>query len=132
MSDPICSCQAHSLFPAVKFIERNRVFDVNAKAHHGDGTAVLVVARIGHVLIIDGERNPAPDMRRVIGLEDLFEAVVQSAIAQNEAQPAQRQVAPVIAREPVRDESGAYFVLRTAPRLPRKSLPISAVRSISV
>ncbi len=81
-------------FPLPEFVERNGVFDVNAEAHDGSRAAVLVVAGIRDVLVVDRNRDAAPDVSRVVGLENLFQAVVQRAIAQDEAQSSQSQIAP--------------------------------------
>ena len=109
--------ERRSLISPGDFVERNGVFHVNAEAHDRCGAAIPIVAGIGHVLVVDRKRDPAPDMNGVVRFEDLFQAVVKSAIAQDEPQSAQSQISPVIAGDPVGDECGTYPVMRTVPRL---------------
>jgi len=97
------------------FIERDGVFDVNTESHHGCGAAVPVVAGVRHVLVVDRKRDTAPNVSGVICFEDLLHAVVQSAVAQNEPQASQRQIAPVVTGDPVGDECSTQSVLRTVP-----------------
>ena len=70
-----------------EFIKWDGVLDMNPKADDGNRSAVPVVAWIRNVLVVNCNRDPAPDMSRVIRLEDLLQAIVQRAIAQVSALP---------------------------------------------
>ena len=65
---------------------------MQAQPGHRDRTAVAVVARIRHVLHVDTAEHATPHVRRVVGLRDALASVVQVAVAEQEAQPTQREV----------------------------------------
>src|SRR5579871_1007229 len=96
-------------------------FEVNAKSHDGDRATIHVIP--GYVLIIDRDRNPAPEMNSVVSLEDSFEAVFQSTVAEDKAQTSERQVTPVIAGNAIDDE-GSSGLIQTTP--PRRSAEVAA------
>src|SRR5215831_3205998 len=102
-------------FSATHFIERDSVFDVKPETQNRYRPPVAVVAWIGDVLVIDRERDPAPDVGCVIGLENLLEPIVQRPIAQNEAQASQGEIPPVIARDSVHHECHTGLVRPPAP-----------------
>lgn len=55
---------------------------VQSKRRHNHRSAIPVVARVVDVLHAQRREKPSPDMQRVIALDNVFPAVVQSAIAQ--------------------------------------------------
>jgi len=98
-----------------EFVEWNGLLEVNTEAHDGRRAAVPVVGGVGRMLVVDSQRDPAPHVGREVGLENLLQAIGQRAIAQDETQSSQSQIAPVVAGEPVYDVRHSHFVLRTAP-----------------
>src|ERR1700761_4781251 len=84
-------------------VERHGVFYVKAKAHYRGWSASFVIAGASDVLPIGREGNASPDVGGVVGLEDFLEPVGESAIAQDEAQAAEFQVAAMIAGNAVGD-----------------------------
>ena len=61
-----------------------------------DRAAVAIVAGIVDVLQAGGEVKAAPDVRGVVGLDNVFAAVVQSAIAEEKAEAAIGEIVLVI------------------------------------
>src|SRR5579871_1352049 len=72
---------------AGELVEGHRIFDVNPEADYVGWSSSLVVTRVCHVLIVGGDGNTAPEVRGVIGLEDLLQAVVQPSVTENKSAP---------------------------------------------
>jgi hypothetical protein len=70
---------------------------VEAQRRHKDGAAIPVVSRIVDVLPPQRRIYSAPDVERVIGLDNIFAAVIQAAITQKKTRSAQRQIFLVVA-----------------------------------
>jgi len=70
---------------------------MQANAKDRDRAAVLVVAGVCHVLVVEGGRNSAPEVDCVVSLDDFFETVIKSPVSKNEAQTSKSQILPVIA-----------------------------------
>ena len=60
----------------MEFVEGDGVFEVDSEANYGGGAADLVVAGVGDVLVVGCDGDAPPEVGRVVGLEDLFVAVV--------------------------------------------------------
>ena len=86
-------------------------------AERGDehGAAVAVVAGVIDVLQAGREVDAAPDVGCVVGLHDIFAAVVETAVAEQEAEAAIGEVGLVILLDCVGDESDAGAVLLAMP-----------------
>jgi hypothetical protein len=81
--------------------------NVEAHAGDGDGAARLIVAGIIDVLQVEGREEAAPEMRGVEAFEDFFGAVGQPAIAEQEAETAQREILLMRGDDSVGDKDGA-------------------------
>src|SRR5260370_492321 len=88
--------------------------DMHADGLYQDGTAVLVVAGVGDVLCVEGVEDAAPGVEVVVALEDVLAGVVESAVAEQEAEAAEGEVALVVAFDGVGDEGEADFVVGTS------------------
>jgi hypothetical protein len=77
--------------------------------------AVAVVAGIDDVLHSRREIDSAPDMRRIVGLENVFAAVVQMAIAEEETQSTIGQIILMVFLDSVGEESDAGAILLAMP-----------------
>ena len=88
---------------------------MGAEGGDQDGAAVAVVAGIVDVLDAGGEINATPDVDGVVGLEDVFAAVVESAVAEQKAEAAVREIVLVILLDGVGDEGDAGAVLLAMP-----------------
>ena len=80
-SGPSRSLRAREFFPTAR-TRRGR----GRRDEHG--AAVAVVAGVVDVLQAGGEVDAAPDVDGVIGLQDIFAAVVQGAVAEKEPKTA--------------------------------------------
>src|ERR1700683_190319 len=65
--------------------------------------AIAIVARVVDALEAHGRKHSAPSMEGVIGLDDIFAAVIQAAIAEQKSQATECQVFLVVAGDAVRD-----------------------------
>ena len=90
-----------------ELVERNCIFNVQADAENGCGSAVLVVAGVVDKLVIKSGCDAAIKMDVVVGLDDLFESVIQMAIAENKAKAAQRKVFSVVAGQGIPKKGSA-------------------------
>ena len=81
------------------------------RADRPDRAAVAVVAGVVDALHVDGVIQAAPGVPVVVAFEDVFAAVVELAVAQQEPQPAIFQVVLVVALDGVRDHGDAELVL---------------------
>ena len=89
--------------------------DVGAERGDEDGAAVAVVAGVDDVLQAGREIDAAPDVDGVVGLQNIFAAVVELAIAEQKAEAAIGEVGLVILLDCVRDEGDAGAVLLAMP-----------------
>src|ERR1700693_1370605 len=62
-----------------------------------------------------GEVNAAPDVDRVVGFQNIFAAVVESSIAEEEAEAAIGEVVLVILLDGVRDQGESGAILFATP-----------------
>src|SRR5215472_16978000 len=115
---PLYDDLAQVFLAAAELVEGDGVFHVEAEAEYGCGATNLVISGIGDVLVVEGYRDAAPHVGGVVSFEYLFEAVGEAAIAQNEAEAAERKVTAVIAGDAVDDEGGADLVFGAAPGFP--------------
>jgi len=116
---------------SAELVEGDRVFDAHAEADDGGRAAVAVVAGVGDVLIVERHGDAAPDVGGVVSFENLFQAVAQAAVAEDESFASELEIAAVVAGNTVGTAAPTLSSGR-CQRLPRKSLPNSAVRSTSV
>ncbi len=70
--------------------------DVGAERRHEHRAAVAVVAGVDDVLQAGREINAAPHVHGVVRLHDIFAAVIESAVAEQEAEAAIGEVGLVI------------------------------------
>ena len=75
-----------------KFLE----LDVGAERGHQHRAAVAVVAGVDDMLQAGREIDAAPHMDRVVRLHDIFAAVIESAVAEQEAEAAIGEVGLVV------------------------------------
>ena len=89
--------------------------DVGAEGGRRPRAAVAVVAGIVDVLHAGGEINSAPDVHGVVGLEDIFAAVGEVAVAEEKAEASGGEIVLVIFLDGVADEGDAGAVLLAMP-----------------
>ena len=89
--------------------------DVSAKRGDDHRTAVAVVTRIDDVLHTGRQVNTAPSVDGVVGLKDVFAAVIQLAVAEQESQTARREIVLVIFLDAVGHERDAGTILLAMP-----------------
>ena len=75
------------------------------------------------MLQIEGREDAAPDVRRVVTLDDILPPVVQLAIAEQESDAAERQILLVIPRNSIGNKCQSGTIQFS---LPLRSLPASA------
>src|SRR5579872_4602393 len=80
-----------------------------------DRPAVAVITGIGDVLNVERAEDPAPQVGRIVSLEDPLVAVVDLSVSQDKSQAPESQILPVIARNSVDDESRADLVELSPP-----------------
>src|SRR5215471_18839670 len=90
---------------------------MKAQPGHPDRAAVAVIARVIYVLQIDSGENSAPQVGVIVAFHDVLAAVIQSAIAKQEATSAQCQVFLVIRRNTIGSEDQAYLIETSFPSL---------------
>src|SRR5215469_5490895 len=90
-------------------------FDVGAEGRDDHGAAVAVVSRVVDVLEPGSEVDPAPDVQRVVGLDDVFPAVVEASVTEKEAQTPGREIVLMILLDGVGNEGDAGAVLFAMP-----------------
>ena len=90
-------------------------FGVEAESGDGDGAARLVIAGIVDVLKIKGCEEAAPEVRSVEALEDLFRAVSEAAVAEQEAESAEGKILLVRGHDSVFNESDAGAIVAPMP-----------------
>src|SRR2546425_12218203 len=101
---------------------------MEAHRGHQHRAAVAIVAGIVDVLQDQRSEEATPEVDRVISLDDEFPPVIQPAVAQQEAAPAKRKVAAVVARNGILSQSRAGGVpfwppkSSSGPRPPRGML----------
>ena len=88
---------------------------VEAAGEDVDRAAVGVVGGVGDQLIVGGKGEVLVDRVGVVGLEDPFVAVVETAVADQQAEAAGRQEIAVRAGKPVDGAADADCVARTSP-----------------
>src|SRR5262249_44585297 len=71
------------------------ILQVHAQRNDGDRPAVAVVGRVYDFLEVCSHVNALDHLQVVKGFQDLLRAVIQSAVANDEIEPAGRQVIPV-------------------------------------
>jgi len=81
----------------------------------GDRAAVAVVAGAGDELDVGRGEDAAVELGGVVGLDEGLAAVVQAAVAEQEAGAAEREVAAVVVGQAVRDRGDAELVAGAAP-----------------
>src|ERR1035438_7448945 len=90
-------------------------FQMKPQSRHAHGTAVLVIAGIVDVLVVDGEIQSAPRVDSVEGFLGGLATVIQPAVAEDESQPAIGQVVLVIGANSVRDKGRAQAIEAAMP-----------------
>ena len=88
---------------------------MGAEGGDDDGAAVAVVAGIVDVLHAGREIDSAPDVHGVVRLEDVFAAVVEVAVAEEESEASGGEIVLVILLDGVADEGDAGAVLLAMP-----------------
>src|SRR3954447_2376419 len=78
---------------------------MQACGENRDRSAIRVVRDVGDELIVEGQRRPLVGVIRVEGLEDLLRAVIDLAVADQNAETADRKEIAVIPRERI-DRAG--------------------------
>ena len=94
-------------------------FQMEAEPWNPHRAAVPVVTRVIDVLQIGSDEKAAPQMRGIVALDDFLSAVVQTAIAQQKAQPAELQVVLVIGGNSVGHKRYSGLVQFAMPAIPR-------------
>src|SRR3989442_9732780 len=89
---------------------------MEAHRGHQHRAAVAIVAGIVDVLQDQRSEEATPEVDRVISLDDEFPPVIQPAVAQQEAAPAKRKVAAVVAPKGILSQSRAPAVLFSPPK----------------
>ena len=79
-------------------------------------SADRVVGGIVEELVVRGDEDALGDLQGIIGLDDAFRAVGQRAVADQDAEPAGRQVVGLVGRDRVQRAGDADRVVRPAPR----------------
>src|SRR5581483_11619398 len=95
--------------------DRESKLSVQAAREDRDRATIGVVGGIDDVLIVEGQGAPARELQRVVGLENPLRAVVQPAVADQEAEAARSQEVAVRLREPVHRAADADRVVRPPP-----------------
>src|ERR1017187_9399590 len=90
-------------------------FQMHPQSGHADGTPIAVIAWIVDVLVIDSEIQTSPGVDGVEGFLDGFAPVIQSTVAENESQPAIREVGLVVSADSVRDEGRSQAIEAAMP-----------------
>src|SRR5262249_46247727 len=68
-----------------------------------------------HELVIEGQDHAADDVEGVVGLEDPLWAIVEPAVADQDAEAADREIVAVILREAVDGAADPEPVVRASP-----------------
>src|SRR3954468_22780778 len=79
------------------------------------GSAIRVVRDIGDELIVERQRRPLVDVVRVEGLEDLFRAIIDLAVADQNAEATDREEIAVIPRDRIDRAGEADLVVGATP-----------------
>ena len=89
--------------------------DMKAQRRRKQRAAVAVVAGVVDVLRVERSEDAAPDVQRVVGFDNVLAAVVQFAVAEQEAEASEGQIFLVVARNSVGDEREARAVQLSSP-----------------
>ena len=100
-----------------RFKCKTQISELDVSAEGGDDyrAAVAVVAGVVDVLQAGGEVDAAPDVDGVVGLENIFAAVVEMAVAEKESDAAVGEIVLVILLDGIADEGQARTILLTVP-----------------
>src|SRR5579872_969117 len=90
-------------------------FYVGAESWNDDRSAVAVVSGIVDVLNIGRQIDSSPDMERVVGFQDIFSAVVEMTVAEQETEASRGKIVLVILLDGVGNERQARAVLLAMP-----------------
>src|SRR5262245_21701370 len=90
--------------------------DVKPKHLDDDRSAVSVVARMIDALQTGRDRESTPEAGRIVGFDDVFAAVAERAVAEEEPLAAEPQILAVRRRQTVGDDRDAEPILRSLPR----------------
>src|ERR1700704_5680905 len=89
---------------------------MQARGEHRYRSAISVVGEIGDELIVERQRRPLVDVVRIEGLEDLFRTIIDLAVADQNAEAANREEIAVIPRERIDRAGKADLVVGPSPR----------------
>src|SRR5262245_45266297 len=89
--------------------------DVKAEHLDEDWPAIAVVARMIDVLQTARHRQATPEVRRVVGLDDVLAAVAERPVAKQESLAAEPQIFAMRRRQTVGDDGDAEPILRSLP-----------------
>src|SRR5713101_8741589 len=80
-------------------------------------TPITVISWVRKVLAMRGRERAAPDVHRVVGLDDRLSAVPKVPVSQQEARAAETQVGLMKGRHAIRHDGDADAVVGAAPRV---------------
>jgi len=89
--------------------------DVGAEARDDHRAAVAVVTGVGDVLEAGGEVDAAPGVDGVVSFENIFAAVGEVAVAEEESEAAGGEIVLVVFRDAVADEGHTGAILFAMP-----------------
>jgi len=70
---------------------------MQAEGWSKQGAAIAVISRVIDVLRVERGEDSAPHVQRVVGFDDVLAAIIQFAVAKQEAEAAQGQIFLVLA-----------------------------------
>src|ERR1700742_2469577 len=107
----------HDLFgkPVPTFPDHALEFAVETSREHGDGSAVGVIGGICDELIVRSDRKTLGHRISVIGFQDLFGAVIELAVTDQEAEAAGGEEISVRRRKAVGRAADTDRVIRPTP-----------------
>src|SRR5437868_1925295 len=88
---------------------------MNSYRGDGDRTSVAVIGGVVDALEVEGDADSFLQFPVVVRLNDLLRVVTQSAVAEDEAETARRQVIAVTVRDPIDYPRKTDLVLRSVP-----------------
>ena len=92
-------------------------FHVRPEAEYVDGASVLVVRRVVHELVVEGEPDTAEKSGVIVCFYNCLVAIIQCSISDDEAITAGFQKSAVIGGNAVDDSSDGYYVIISFPTL---------------
>ena len=89
------------------------VLDMHSNSPDEDRPPVLIVRRVLDVLYIPGDENMFSQLNEIVGLDNLFQSVIEVSIADEKTMPSRPQIVLVISRKAIENSRNTNDIIRS-------------------